>query len=232
MFPTARALILSLLFAPILSVYAIGIDPKVEPSASPTNENATPAPPTLSTDQDAEKSTLNLALPDPEKNGTDATISLTNNEPALIENSHVSKVGSEHLVPNKNKTAAAPYLNPDDSKFTFTLEGLAISEEFVMPDRSVLVAAGAVAAVASSAALYCRHRWRRNGRRMRFGVLWNGYRKPVCIRCDGPLHVLNDYSFQCPTCRVELGAYGDNGRTISPQEALERIRRKQYWSPS
>ena len=146
--------------------------------------------------------------------------------------SAMSDQGWALLLSNKDKAASSPQSYPDDSRYLVTLEGLAISEGFSMPDPPVLIAIGTAATLSALAALVYRHLSRTKRRQMRFGVLWNGYRKPLCVRCDSPLHVLNDYSFQCPACRVELGAIGDNGRTISPHEALEKVRLKEYWSPN
>jgi hypothetical protein len=231
-FHATRTLLLSLLLAPIFSAGAIGIDPVSTASPSPNEKDASSILKSLSSGTSSNGKTPEKILSSGADNrGTGSSSSLTSSGLAVGEDSKLSEVGSMSLNPENNK-AVSPRLYPDDSRFTVTIEGLAISEGFVMPDRSTLIAAGASAAVATMAALYFRHHWRCNGRRMRFGVLWNGYRKPLCMKCNSTLHVLNDYSFQCPSCRVELGAYGDNGRTISPHEALERIRLKQYWSPN
>jgi len=232
-FRATRTLLLSFLFAPIFSAYAIGIDPISTATPSPIEKDASSILKSLSPGtSNNDKTPENILSSGPENRGTGSSSSLTSSELAVGEDSKLSEVGSVSLTPENNKAVISPRLYPDDSRFTITIEGLAISEGFVMPDRSTLMAMGAIAGVATIAALYFRHHWRCNGRRMRFGVLWNGYRKPLCMKCNSHLHVLNDYSFQCPSCRVELGAYGDNGRTISPREALERIRLKQYWSPN
>jgi hypothetical protein len=165
-------------------------------------------------------------------NKLDATDSLTNDQLAIGKGSAIRSQGWALLLSNKDKAASSPLPYPDDSRYLVTLEGLAISEGFSMPDPPVLIAIGTTAALSALAALVYRHLSRTKRRQMRFGVLWNGYRKPLCVKCDSPLHVLNDYSFQCPSCRVELGAIGDNGRTISPHEALEKVRLKEYWSPN
>ena len=229
--PPARlsALLLALLLSPILPAFAVGIEPEASPSAT------TPGP-SLSLPQmlpDTPNDTgLKLGTGDTDSNNkVEATDSLTNDQPAIGKGSAMNDQGWALLL-NKDKAASSPLPYPDDSRYLITLEGLAISEGFSMPDPPVLIAIGTAAMIAASTALIYRHLSRTKKRRMRFGVLWNGYRKPLCVRCNSPLHVLNDYSFQCPSCRVELGAIGDHGRTISPHEALEKVRLKEYWSPN
>jgi hypothetical protein len=106
-----------------------------------------------------------------------------------------------------------------------------------LPDFSVsagpplelrLLTAAGIAVLFAALALFYRRLQRPTGKRVRFGILWDVY-QPICGKCGGALDVLNDYSFQCPNCRVELGARGDNGKTMSPQEALLKIRLKEYW---
>jgi hypothetical protein len=96
------------------------------------------------------------------------------------------------------------------------------------PPQLVLLTAAGIAALFASLVLFYRRLQRPTGKRVRFGILWDVY-QPICGKCGGSLDVLNDYSFQCPSCRVELGARGENGKTISPHDALVKIRLKEYW---
>ncbi len=226
--PPARlsALLLALLLSPILPAFAVGIEPEASPSATTPGPSLSLPQMLPDTPNDAG---LKLDRGDADSNNkVDATDSLTNDQPAIGKGSAMSDQGWALLLSDKDK----PVSYPDDSRYQVTLEGLAISEGFSMPDPPVLIAIGTTASLLALAVLVYRHLSRTKRRQMRFGVLWNGYRKPLCVKCDSPLHVLNDYSFQCPTCRVELGAIGDNGRTISPHEALEKVRLKEYWSPN
>lgn len=231
MFPSRpSALVVALLLSPILSAVAVGIDPEASPSATISKDAALSLPilPDSVNDNGLKLGTDGTDSPN---KLLDATTSLTNDQLALGKESAIGNQGWALLL-NKDKAGSSPLPYPDDSRYLVTLEGLAISEGFSMPDPPVLIGIGTTAALTALGALVYRHLSRTKGRRMRFGVLWNGYRKPLCVKCDGPLHVLNDYSFQCPSCRVELGATGDNGRTISPHEALEKVRLKEYWSPN
>ena len=225
------ALILALLLSPILLAFAVGIDPEASPSATTPKESAFSLQQMLPNPVNDNGLKLGTAGADSNNKPFDASISLTNDQTTLNGGSVMSGQGWALLL-NKDKAGSSSLPYPDDSRYLVTLEGLAISEGFSMPEPPVLIAIGTTAALSALAALVYRHLSRTKRRQMRFGVLWNGYRKPLCVRCDSPLHVLNDYSFQCPTCRVELGAIGDNGRTISPHEALEKVRLKEYWSPN
>lgn len=226
------ALLLVLLLSPILSALAVGIEPEASPSATTPKESALSLPQMLPNTANDNGLKLSAGDADSRDKPLDATISLTNDQLAPGKGSAMSDQGWAHLLLSKDKAASSRLPYPDASRYLITLEGLAISEGFSMPDPPVLIAMGTTAALSALAALVYRHLSRSKRRCMRFGVLWNGYRKPLCVKCNGPLHVLNDYSFQCPTCRVELGAIGDNGRTISPHEALEKVRLKEYWSPN
>lgn len=232
MSPTRRsALLLTLLLSPILSAFAVGIEPEASPSATIPHDSVVSLPQMFSTSPNDDGLRLGTGGAN-SNNKLDTTVSLTNNQLALGKGSAMSDQGAALLFSNNDKATSSALPYPDDSRYLITLEGLAISEGLSMPDPPELIALAATAALVALATLVYRHRSRIKGRRMRFGLLWNGYRTPLCVKCNSPLHVLNDYSFQCPTCRVELGATGDNGRTISPHEALEKVRLKEYWSPN
>jgi predicted RNA-binding Zn-ribbon protein involved in translation (DUF1610 family) len=133
------------------------------------------------------------------------------------------------LLNVKRDRHASPYSTVRvDSDDPVGIEDLAIAGGLPYSTQLMLLAGGATAMLSLSLALFYRHLQQPRGKRIRFGILWHAY-KPVCAKCGSLLQVLNDYSFQCPSCRVELGARGENGRTISPREALVKIRLKEYW---
>jgi hypothetical protein len=230
-YPTLGGLLLALLLLPVPPAGAISIDQPPAPIVINTNDNGDGSlRQALLKAQEGDTITFDIPTSDPGYHKGAWTISLTSGELAFNKNVTISGPGPNYLVLKRNERAAIFNIFPVNRPHLVTIEGITVGDPPAPPDPFVLLTAGTTAMVFLSVALVYRHLWRRNGRRMRFGLLWNGYRKPICARCDNLLHVLNDYSFQCPSCEVELGAQGENGRTISPREALSKIRLKEYWS--
>jgi hypothetical protein len=115
--------------------------------------------------------------------------------------------------------AVLGWLAPDKAQWTF-------------PARIVLLTAGAIVLLFLFLGLSCLRLWQRTRKRVRFGILWNGDREPICAKCGGPLEVTNENSFWCPLCQLETGAHGRDGLMMSTHEAIAKIRLRKYWTAS
>lgn len=153
---------------------------------------------------------------------------LTSGELAIDRNITLSEPPASLLLAKRDRGASADSIVHVDSKHTVAIEDLAVNDGLALPMQLVMLTAGGIALLCFSLALSYRQLQRPRGKRVRFGILWHAF-QPICGKCGRALSVLNDYSFQCPSCRVELAARGENGKTISPQEALVKIRLKEYW---
>jgi hypothetical protein len=111
--------------------------------------------------------------------------------------------------------AVLGWLAPDKAQWTF-------------PARIVLLTAGVIVLLFLFLGLFCHRLWQRTRKRVRFGVLWNGDRQPICAKCGGPLEVPNENSFWCPVCQLETGADGKDGLMMSTHEAIAKIRLRKY----
>jgi hypothetical protein len=210
---------------------AIIIDSESGPIVTNTNDNGTGSlREALLEARDGDTITFDIPISDPGYHAGAWTISLTSGELPVDKNVTVSGPGPDHLVLKRDKRAPAFRIFPIDAERALTIDGLTIGEATAQTTPFVLLAGGTTTMLAMSGLLFGRHVFRRNERRVRFGLLWNGHKRPICAKCGRSLKVLNDYSFQCPSCEVELGAREDGGLTISPREALTRIRLKEYWS--
>jgi hypothetical protein len=224
-------LLLALCLAPAFSVRAVPIESHPGPIVNNTNDHGAGSL-RQALRQAQEGDTITFAIPtsDPGYDIDAWTISLTSGELAIDKDVTISGPGASHLVLKRGRNAPAFSIFPAHPEHTIAIEGLRIADNFAPPTPFALLTGGTAAVVAMSAVLLFRHFLRRHERRVRFGLLWDGRRQPLCVKCGAALRVLNDFSFQCPSCQVELGAQGDNGRTIPPHEALARIRLKEYWS--
>lgn len=210
---------------------AITIDPQPGPVVINTQDNgAGSLRQALLKAREGDTIRFDIPTSDPGYRAGAWTINLTSGQLTVDKNVTISGPGPDQLVLKRGKFAPPFNIFPDHPAHAITIEGLAIQDATGPPTAFVLLTGGTTAVLFVSVALLCRHFLRRNERRIRFGLLWDGHRQPLCRKCGHPLRVLNDFSFQCPVCEVELGAQGDNGRTISPREALARIRLKQYWT--
>jgi hypothetical protein len=171
---------------------------------------------------------FNIPFSDPGRDPGAWTIGLTSGQLAIDKSVIIGGAGAAHLGLKRYEPAPSNIF-PVRSAPSVSIEAVTIDQRSARSTRLVLLTAGTTAMLFLSVALFCRHQSQRNGRRIRFGLLWDGHRQPICTKCDRPLRVLNDFSFQCPSCQVELGARAENGLTISPREALARIQLKEYW---
>jgi hypothetical protein len=204
--------------------------------------NSQPAPGVTSTPNDADGSldqtalhaqdrdtiTFDIPASDPGHNDRASTIGLTSGQLAIDKSVTLDGPPVSLLMLKRNRYAplyASIYV---DSDRPIAIEDLTASELFYFPTSLALLMGGATALLSLPVVLFYRHLQRPTGKRIRFGILWDAY-EPICGKCENLLQVFNDYSFRCPFCQVELGARGENGRTISPHEALARIRRREYW---
>lgn len=145
-----------------------------------------------------------------------------------IDKNATSSGAAANLLTARGNRASSSSTAQADSYQRVAMENLMINDGLTYPTRIIILTAGGIAMLFLSLVLFYRHLQRPTGKRVRFGILWDAF-NPICGRCSTPLDVLNDFSFQCPSCQVELGARGENGRTISPREALVKIRLKEYW---
>jgi hypothetical protein len=216
---------LSLAFA---SAHAITIEPPSSPAAINPNDNATGAlPQPLLKMQEHDAIAPDIQISDPANHASGRSISLTSGQLPTDKDMGLSPPAPLVLEPLE-QVATARALRSHAQR-NFTVDGSTIFDAFVLPDPFTLLTGAATVVIAVTAVLFCRHFWRRNERRFRFGLLWDGNRQPLCTKCSRLLEVLNDYSFQCPACQVELGAREESGLTIAPHEALAKIRQKEYW---
>jgi hypothetical protein len=172
---------------------------------------------------------LRQAFPQAHHSDPAWTINQTSGQLAIDKSVIISGPAAAHLVLKRYEPAPSFSIFPVRSARSVTIEELTIDQSSVRPTRFVLLTGGTTAMLFLLVALFCRHQWQRKSRRIRFGLLWDGHRQPICAKCSRPLRVLNDFSFQCLSCQVELGARAKNGLTISPREALARIQLKEYW---
>jgi hypothetical protein len=205
--------------------------PHAPPTVINTNDNgAGSLRQALLKAQNGDTITFDIPTSDPRYKAGIWTIDLTSGQLAIDRDLTISGPGANHLIVQWDQSASSSRIFRVDSPHMITIEGVTIRDERAEPARLILLTGGTTAMLFLSVALFCRHLWRRTQKRIRFGLLWNGHRQPICAKCSHPLYVLNDYSFQCPHCQVELGAQGENGFVISPREALAKIRLKEYWS--
>ena len=193
---------------------------KRPPPAADTDDNSL-----LNTQKGNATITLQLHVSDP---GDDAQSGLTSGELAIDKNVTLSEPPINLLLARQERGASPESIVHVDAQHTVAIEDLTNNQVLPLPAQLVILTAGGIALLLFSLALSYRQLQRPRGKRVRFGILWHAF-KPICGKCGRPLSVLNDYSFQCPSCRVELGARGDDGKTISPREALAKIRLKEYW---
>ena len=179
--------------------------------------------------RDGDTITFDIPTSDPGYNGKTWTIGLTSGQLAIDKNVTFNGLPASLLIVKRDRHASAYSIIHLDSGRPVAIEDLTSSDGLAHPARLVLLTGGATAILYLSLVLFCRRLWRSTRKRIRFGIHWDADRKPVCAKCDGLLYVLNDYSFQCPSCQVELGARGETGLMISPREALVKIRLNEYW---
>ena len=97
---------------------------------------------------------------------------------------------------------------------------------WIFPGRVVLLTVGAAALLFLCLALLYLRLWIRSRTKVRYAVLWNADKQPICARCHGPLYAKDTYSFLCPICNIEIEPRDDSGRPLSPRDALAKIRGK------
>ena len=226
---TVRLLLLALLFLAVPWAHAITIEPQSEPVVTNTNDRG--AGSLRDALRDArEGATIKFDIPtsDPGYHAGTWIISLTSGQLAIDKDVTISGPGPNHLILTRAKHAPAFNVFPTNPIHALTIEGLTITEGFA-PSPFVLLAVATTATVLLSLGLFWRDLQRSREQRFRFGLLWDGHRQPICAKCHEMLRVINDYSFQCGACRVELAAREETGVPISPREALARIQRNEYW---
>lgn len=219
---------LVLLLSPVTHADAITIDSQAVPTVPNTYDNGSDSlHQTLLNAQDHESMTFNTRASDPGYDGRDWTFGLTSGHLAIVKDATSGGAAASLLTARRDRHALSFSTVHADS-YPVATEDLMVNEGLAYPTPLVILTAGGTAMLFLSLTLFYRRLQRPTGKRVRFGILWDAY-KPICGKCDTPLDVLNDYSFQCPSCGVELGARADNGLTISPREALVKIRLKEYW---
>jgi hypothetical protein len=228
-----RALILTFCLACAITTKAVTIETPPAPVVTNTNDSgAGSLREALVAAKEGDRIRFEIPTSDPGYRAGVWTISLTSGELPIKNDITLSGPGPSRLVLQRNQNATSFSIFPVKPRHTITIEGLTMADDLPPGSQMALFTGASAIAAAGCVWLFWRHLARRNERRIRFGLLWNGKRQPLCAKCGHALHVLNDFSFHCRRCEVELGAYGDNGRTISPREALDRIRLKEYWSGS
>ena len=222
-------MIVALVLSSVTPAHAVTINSQTEPVVTTNDNGADALHEALSNPKNKDAP---LKSPDPSfdslSSNETGTTGLTSNQLALDQSITLNGPPVNLLRLNRYRYASSASIAHVDPDHPVAIEDLATSEEFDPPIQLVLWTAAATALLVLASALLHRHLQQPRGKRIRFGILWDAY-KPICGRCQSLLHVLNDYSFQCPSCNVELGARGDNGKTISPREALVKIRLKEYW---
>ncbi len=221
--------VLALLLSQVTSANAVTIDSETPPAVNNTSDadkdsllQMQPNAPGRDT------MTFDPAVPDSDENGKDWTFGLTSGRLSVDQSVMLNGTTANGLIGKRGGYSSSSSMVHIDTDHQVAMEELTVNDGFAHPTQLVILTMASSAALYLFLVLFYRHLQRPRGKRVRFGILWNAY-KPVCGKCNGLLHVLNDYSFQCPSCGVELGARGENGRTISPREALAKIRMKEYW---
>jgi hypothetical protein len=222
-------MLLALLLLPATPMYAVAIDSQHAFIVTNTKDHgAGSLRQALENAPDGATITFDIPTSDPGYHAGTWIISLTSGQLAVDKDITISGPGTDRLVLTRAQNAPAFDIFPAHPIHALTIEGLTVSDEFA-PSPFALLTAATTAAVLLSLGLFWRDLQRSKEKRFRFGLLWDGHRHPICARCNESLQVLNDFSFQCRACRVELAAREDTGMTISPREALARIQLKEYW---
>ena len=214
--------VLALWFAQANFAVAVTIDSPTAPEETNSNENDASS---LLKSPHKDTITLQTRAPD---SGDDDILGLTSGALAIDKNVTLAEPPMNLLLARRDRGPSIDSIVRLDAKHTVVIEDLADSSGLGLPAQLVILAAGGIAMFFFSLAVSYRQLQRPRGRRVRFGILWHAF-KPICGKCGRQLSVLNDYSFHCPSCRVELGARAENGKTLSPREALSKIRLKEYW---
>ena len=223
------AVLLALFLSQTTPADAIAIDSQTAPTVPDAYDNgAVSLHQILLNAREGTTIAFDVPASDPGYDGRAWTFGLTSGHLATDKNATSSGFAASLLTARRSRDASSANAVNADSYHPVAMEDLMINDGLAPPLRLVILTAGGTAMLFLSLALFYRHLQRPTGKRVRFGILWDVY-KPICGKCGSLLDVLNDYSFQCPTCQVELGARGENGRTISPREALVKIRLKEYW---
>lgn len=218
----------ALFLAQAIPADAVTIDSLAAPTVINVGDQFASLHQTLPTSHSAETTAFDISILDPASNGQDLPFSLTSDELAGARNGILSGAPASLLLARRDRHATSFSLLHVDSNHPIAMEDLTTGERFALPVQLVIMTAAGVALLFLSLLGSYHYLQRPRGKRVRFGILWHAY-KPICGRCGSRLAVLNDYSFQCPSCQVELGARGENGHTIAPHEALLMIRRKENW---
>lgn len=213
---------LAVWFSQPTSADAVTIESQNAPGVADTNNNDARA---LLNNQTGEAITLQIRL---SGSADDGRFGLTSGQLAVDKNVTLSDSPINLLFTKRILGTSSNGIVRLDSKHTVAIEDLTAGNEFALPTQIVILTAGGIALLFLSLMASYRQLQRPRGKRVRFGILWHAF-KPICGKCGSRLSVLNDYSFQCPSCGVELGARGENGKTLSPREALLKIRLKEYW---
>ena len=222
-------MLLALLLSQTTPAGAITIDSPRAPTVTDTYDNGPVSLHEILLNA-REGTTIAFDIPasQPGYDGRAWTFGLTSGHLAPDKNARSSGAAASLLTAKGNRHASPSSTAHADSYQPVAMEDLMINQGLAYPTQLVILTAGGTAMLFLSLALFYRHLQRPTGKRVRFGILWDGY-TPICGKCGTSLDVLNDYSFQCPFCQVELGARGENGRTIPPRDALVKIRLKEYW---
>lgn len=216
---------MALLLSQTTPANAVTINSETAPGVTGTSGNGATS---LLNAQEGNAITLQIPASEPDDNGGPWRFGLTSGRVAHDKNLMLIEFPANLLIAKRDRRGSPGGGAQVDFYHSIAMEDLTGAETFIPPVQLVILTTGGTAMLFLSLALFYRLAQRPRGKRVRFGILWNAY-KPICGRCQSRLTVLNDYSFQCPSCQVELGARGDNGKTISPREALLMIRRKEYW---
>ncbi len=221
--------VVALLLSPVIPANGVTIDSETEPAvdnAYDDNKDSLLQMQPNAPGRDA--ITFDSSVPDSDENDKDWTFGLTSGQPSINQSVMLSGTNANGLIAKRAGYSSSSSMVRLDADHSVAMEELTVNDGFAHPTQLVILTMASSAALYLFLVLFYRHLQKPRGKRVRFGILWNAY-KPVCGKCNGILHVLNDYSFRCPTCGVELGARGENGQTISPREALAKIRMKEYW---
>ena len=216
--------VLAVLFAQATPANAVTIDSETAPAViNPYGDGSD----LLLNTQERDTDTFDIRAFDADHNDRDRPFSLTS-QIVIDKDAILGELPASSNIARKGEYVPSASILHLDGNHPLIVEDLLVRDGYAHPAELVILTTAASALLYLSLVLSYRQLQRPRGKRIRFGILWSAY-KPICGRCDSLLQVLNDYSFECPSCGVELGARGENGRTISPRDALVKIRLKEYW---
>lgn len=67
--------------------------------------------------------------------------------------------------------------------------------------------------------------WLRSRTKIRFGILWDIHKNPICAKCRGPLGKATGSSLQCPACNIEYEVWDDFKQPFYIWDVVSRVRK-------